>query len=1459
MIEERIALGLDSGSATASLVALSKGPAGLKVLATDYGFHKGKPAETIRGMLEKAKRLGIERADAVRCTSQTTSRVRGARIDARTAFISAALAEVPGTRTLLIVGAERFTRVTFGEHGSAPVIRGNSACAAGTGSFLDQQAARLGLSGSAELAELALSNEGAYPSIASRCSVFAKTDLIHAQAEGWTRAEICDGLCAGLARNIADTLFPGERPPGPIFMAGGVSRNAAVRRRLAELCGSPVAVTEASHAFGALGAAYKALEDVGGELIDLDRLVDESDSPLSYAREPLSGVELDYPTSGAMESWNFASRLLGASNPVEVESFEAKAGAVRCWLGIDVGSTSTKAALLDEAGTPFAGFYTRTAGRPVEAAQSVLEAARDLALRKGLALGIEGCATTGSGRKLVQAVVGADAAIDEITAHARAAVALDPEVDTIIEIGGQDSKFTSLRDGIVVYAQMNAVCAAGTGSFIEEQAARLGVPLAEYSRRALCAKAPLTSDRCTVFMERDLNHLQATGYGVDELLAAALHSVCDNYLGKVAQEGFIGERIAFQGATAKNRALVAAFAARLGKPVRVSRFCHLTGAVGAALVASEERAERMATGELVKGTAFRGLDACDLDIASRGETCGLCANSCRLRVLDLGGESVAFGFMCGRDYGTKRYVARERSGWNFRAAREAIDRESFAPIAVAPRRERRGGAERKAGSKAVGGGKKADPADARSRIRIGLPKALYVDDDRAFWAAFFGRLGFSVVETDGSPGILKEGKRLSGAEYCAPMALAYGEVAALLAISDFAFLPVQLEGKAAKIRAPKGMKRMPGRRLYCNYSQFATVTIPQAVSDGRRVLRPLVEGPVRSERFVVGEILRELDRASRIVPFPVPTPKEARESWQACAAAKTAREAALKAARAAAIANTEGPYAVLVGRPYDAVSPSMNKGIPDMIASFGMDVFFQDMLPDIPDGEGSDDLRRLRAEFHWRYASRVLDAAAWCAADPRAYPVFITCFKCSPDSFALEWFKKILDAAGKPYLILQIDEHDSGVGYETRVEAGVRAFRNHYRTRKAAAPDIAIKGTRVAPPLAADLRGKALLLPNWDPLVTPLLAASMRRLGLEAYAIEETPESIRRSMTHNSGQCVPISIIAQEAVEFVRARALDPERAVLWMIDAQWPCNIALYPRFIKSIFDASGMPGMNVYRGEITCLDISPNAIVGAYMAFTLGGILRQLGCRVRPYEIVRGATDGAIAETLGDLVATFESGGRRGEALKRMIDRFEAIETREERRPKVAIFGDFYSRDNETFNQGLVKAIEAYGGEVVTTTYLDYAKATADSYFKRLWSENKWIDAAVVKASVAAVKAIEEAFFLSHGDARLERSGWRTRDLEKKFEAFGMRPEHEGECADNLFKVARIVEEYPDIALFVQASPAFCCPSIITESMRTTVERVIGVPIVPITYDGTGDYKNDALAAYLELASAGRRGKGM
>ena len=728
-------IGIDIGSVSISLVCLSEEG---QIRHSEYRFHRGKVRETLKDMLQA---VAPGTFGALACTSSTPRIVPLARYyDNQVCVIEAARGRHGPIRSLLVVGGEKFVLLRFDSRGKFVNLKASTSCAAGTGSFLDQQAGRLGLRDSAELGRLARRNRGEAPKIASRCAVFAKTDLCHAQQAGYSLEEICDGLCLGLARNIADTISSEEKILPPAVFAGGVSRNRAVVSHLENLLGCGFEVGESSHLYGALGAALCGLREESGSGFSFSRpeeLIDLGREKKSYYYEPLALKLSEYPDFDESERTVFVPSVDGFDIPVEVDLYSSVDGsaAVDTILGIDVGSTSTKAVLIDSQKRVLAGFYTRTAGRPLTAVQAVFQALDNLLEEKKIAVRIRGAGTTGAGRKFIGEVIGADLILNEITAHARAAFELDPQIDTIIEIGGQDSKFTTLRDGMVTFSQMNTVCAAGTGSFIEEQAARLGVSLEEYSSRAEGVQAPLASDRCTVFMERDINHYLNKKYSVDEILAAVLFSVRENYLLKVSAEGLIGKRICFQGATAKNRALVAAFEQKLQRPIFVSRYCHLTGALGVALALQESPSDH---------SRFRGIDLYRHSIPVRSEICPLCANHCRLRIAEVQGQSVAYGFLCGRDYEVKRYVSANRSGFDM--IREY--RSCFS------------------------GGEQASQGCVRPTV--GIPAALHLLEELPLWKRFFSALGIGVVTSEGYDQALKAGKELSEAEFCAPITALHG-------------------------------------------------------------------------------------------------------------------------------------------------------------------------------------------------------------------------------------------------------------------------------------------------------------------------------------------------------------------------------------------------------------------------------------------------------------------------------------------------------------------------------------------------------------------------------------------------------------------------------------------------------------------------------------------------------------
>lgn len=1381
-------LGIDIGSVALSVVVIDEQGA---VVNSFYQFHQGAISEKLRSILDAIDIVGIGGAAMTMSGPDILDGVP--RYDAQIAIIAAVKKYYGDVGSILFVGGENFGLITFNKEGEYERFRSNSSCAAGTGSFLDQQAKRLNLKSIETLSTVAFCNQSNTPKIATRCAVFAKTDLIHAQQEGYSVGQISDGLCEGLAKNVIDSLFTDAAVCEPLILAGGVSMNKAVVRHFRSLLKTEPIIDEHSHLYGAIGAALLYLEEALPEPFcakSWNDLFIKENKEKTYGYPPLELKYSQYPEFSAHAGYLFNTACAAAA--VEVAIYQPLPAKQDVYLGIDIGSTSTKAVLISSQNDVLAGFYTQTAGQPVKAVQAIFEAIDDVAIKRGCDFIFKGVGTTGSGRKFIGRIINADLIIDEITAHARAAYELNNEADTIIEIGGQDAKFTTMQDGMVTSSVMNNVCAAGTGSFIEEQALKLGVSLAEYSGRAMNTPSPVSSDRCTVFMERDINNYLTEGYSVDEALASVLHSVCENYLAKVAVEANIGQNVCFQGATARNQALVAAFEHRLNRPIFVSRYCHLTGALGSALILAENA---------FKDSAFRGLSLYRENIPVENEVCELCHNNCKINKVSVQNETVAFGFLCGRDYDTKHFVGTTKKQYDL------IKQRSF----VFPEAKKR--------------------AVFKKPVRIGIPHALYLAEEMPLWKHFFAVLGIETVTSVNLKNAIKSGKKIAGAEFCAPMNAFFGHVHYLVDKCDYIFLPVYLE--AAK-------QKDEDYRYYCYYTQFAA-TLSAGTKSLRlknRTLMPVIDHHSFQSRIELFSALKSILDTSYW---------EIYNAYEAALSFYNEGRNNLLNVYQREKPTTDAISVALLGRPYTILQRSMNKGIPDIFSALDIKTFYQDMLP--VDGQDCDEISSLLKRIHWNYAARILKTALHIARTPGLYPVYVTSFKCSPDSFTLDYFKRIMDNYSKPYLILELDEHDSSVGYETRIESAVRSFNNHHKNK-----DLRQLAQRALPlnsKSAAKINDKTLLIPCFDPINAKLLEAVFIREGIDARMAPLSEKIIQRGLRTNSGQCLPVNLMAECYMDYIEENLLDPAQTVGWCFDSHVACNIRLYPQFMKSIMEAAGrgMEKVDIYVGSLSLADISIQASIEAYFAHMLGGMLRKIGCKIRPYEKEKGLTDKIINQSVALLYNTLLGGRNKDDDLVKVISLFKKIEIVPTNRPKVAIFGDMYARDNDVFNQGLIHCIEEYGGEVITTPFNEFAKLIAGPYMRRWFLEGEFVDVIVTKTLIALVNQLEKSYYKIINEFINEPPIAGAIDYKTIYDQFDVTVQHFGESTDNLLKITALMRHYPDIALFVQTNPAFCCAGLVTEAMAPRIEEYTGVPIVTLNYDGTGKNINSKISPYIKF----------
>ncbi len=407
--------------------------------------------------------MDLDRAEFAGCTGSGAEGINGLPrvFDPVVAIVDGTRLSVPEARNILYIGAGSYHLVRLGPGGEYQRHTSNSACASGTGAFLDQQAYRLNFRPE-ELSAKAESCQSC-PGVATRCSVFAKTDMIHLQQDGFPPEDIAAGLCRGLARSTVDALLKGQRISGQVAAVGGVSRNRAVVRGVEDQLGVPVLVPERPEHVAAAGAAVAARR--AGERMSIvpDKITARAErAGVHTLRRPLRLELSDYPEFAPAVSY-----VDGNDTEVCLLSHHQPGTELRVVLGIDIGSTSTKCTLVDEEKMMVALLYRKTAGDPIGATRHLFTAILELAEKRGIHFEILAAGTTGSGRKLIGRILGAEIERDEITAHAVAATFLDPGVDTILEIGGQDAKFTQLENGVVYNSVMNYVCAAGTGSFIE--------------------------------------------------------------------------------------------------------------------------------------------------------------------------------------------------------------------------------------------------------------------------------------------------------------------------------------------------------------------------------------------------------------------------------------------------------------------------------------------------------------------------------------------------------------------------------------------------------------------------------------------------------------------------------------------------------------------------------------------------------------------------------------------------------------------------------------------------------------------------------------------------------------------------------------------------------------------------------------------------------------------------------
>jgi len=1369
-------VGLDVGSVSAKLVVLD---AENRILETHYVRTQGQPMVTARDLLDGLlSRLPPERLEGFAVTGtggKLLARVLGVEpVNEIVAQATGTAAYYPEVRTIIEMGGEdsKLIKLEYVDGLAEPRIADfamNTVCAAGTGSFLDQQAARLGVAIEQEFGDLACRSQHP-PRVAGRCSVFAKSDMIHLQQEATPDYDIIAGLCHALARNFEGNICRGKAFEKPIAFQGGVAANAGMVRafeNVLELEHGELVIPEHFATLGAAGAVIVARKD--GSLAPMPNLAALDD----YLERRTSEARRLPPLTDDGYTCEVEPAPLEGEGPAEV------------YLGVDVGSISTNLVLLDKHRRVIAREYLMTAGRPIDAVQKGLLSIGSKFADKVV---VRGAATTGSGRYLTGDFIGADVVKNEITTHATAAATVHPEVDTIFEIGGQDSKYVALAHGAVVDFTMNKVCAAGTGSFLEEQAERLGVRIdREFGDRALAAEAPCDlGDRCTVFVESSLNHHQQAGVEKNDLIAGLCYSIVNNYLGKVVENRRIGDVILFQGGTAYNRGVRAAFEKVTGKRIIVPPHHDVMGAIGAALIAMETMAESN------RPSAFKGFDLSDRTYSVDAFECTDCPNNCEIKRVTVEGERpLHYGSRCGKFDEEKK----ERPG-------------SGLPRLFQERKQL-----------LVNAYPKSHPDRPNGRI-IGIPQAAHYFELFPLWKAFFTELGFEVVTSrDTNSRIIRDGCGHVAAETCFPIKVAHGHVLDLIDRGvDYIFLPCVVDLEPHE----------PGfvNNYACPYIQSVPYFIRSAIDlsgVAATVLEPAIHMS-RGRRHVTGVLagLAEQMGCSRREGR-----RAARVGFEALDTFFRTLQARGREVIAALDADT--PAVAIISRPYNGCDTGMNLNIPEKLREMGAVALPIDALP--LDGLG---VSRDFPHMYWKYGQRILAAARYIRSQERLHALYITNFGCGPDSFICKFFES--EMRGKPFLTIEVDEHSADAGVITRCEAYLDSLRNVREARKSEAP--AEKAPDYVP--VRD-RERTLFVPHMADHGR-ILAASMRHYGIPAATLpmadEESLEIGRRFTTGR--ECYPCIITTGDIVKKTMEPGFDPARSAFIMPEAMGPCRFGQYNKFHRMVLDDLGLSEVPIFAldQEDGYSEALAKMGVGvrrrAWQGFVLTDLLQKMQLATRPYERQPGSTDAVYQHCMQRLEAAVESGGDMPELARQFREAFDAVAVeRSHPKPRIGLVGEIYVRCNDFANRGIVRKLEALGAEVAVPPleewidYIDWQRregCRVGGQYLRLVTEHiqEWV-------KEHDLRRLSEPFRGALRDFWREDSTGKVLERARPYLA----PAVSGEAILSMGRAVEYAEH--GFAGVVNVSPFNCIPGTIVNALLRKFEADHhNLPCLRLQYDG-------------------------
>lgn len=1150
-------LGLDIGSTTAKLVLVS--PKGFAT-NTDYRRHKGDIPGTIQDMLDTLQQhVGDIHVSPVFTGSAGMGMAERTGVPFVQEVVAASKAVMerhPQCRMLIDVGGED-SKMIFFNRNCRPDMRMNGNCAGGTGAFIDQMASLLNVS-IQTLDELAQKAGHCHP-IASRCGVFAKTDIQNLINTGVSKSEIAFSIFQAVAVQVVNSLARGhDMNPPVIFIGGPLSYYRSLRHSFLKVLSmgeDDTLLPDMARVYPAYGSAL-TLDTNACEIIRLHAFSRE----LREKGADIAGFsqhEVLFSDRGERVLWEQDK----ARHSTPAAPLQSAAGK-DVFIGIDAGSTTTKVVATDAGDAVLFRHYDNNRGNPVKSVIKGLNALNQAVEEAGIRVRIRECAVTGYGEELIRAALNIDLGIVETLAHYYGARAFDPMVTFILDIGGQDMKAIFVEDGVIKNIEINEACSSGCGSFIETFADSLGYSPAQFGELACTSAHPVDlGSRCTVFMNSSVKQALRQGSNVSDLAAGLSYSVIRNCLHKVlriSDAGELGDRIVVQGGTFKNPGVLRAFEKLLGKSVVRPDISEYMGAYGAAIKARKS-AEK--TGRKKALDLLQNLDS-DLDVQKKQILCKGCANHCKVQMICFpNGCRYYTGNRCEQKFSNSGQAVRPGANL-FNTRRQLL--QNPAPLPV-----------------------------NSGALTVGIPMALNFFESYPFWAAFFYELGFQVIPScprDGDLGIGRAATIMSD-NICYPAKLVHAHIFDLIS------------RKVDRIFFPHVVLETPRFNDEANCFNCPVVTgypdiISSAINPGRYGIA--LDSPVInfSDTRLLKKACRQyaLGLSSDISGFNHAFDK----ALQSMARFKEDLQQAGKSIIKKARANRER-IVVLAGRPYHT-DPAIHHAIPDLISRMGIHVLTEDALP----LEGVDLPEPLEVADQWEYSNRLYRAAHWAGQEPGAEFMQFNSFGCGPDAVVIDEVKVILNTYGKAPVVLKIDE-------VTSIGSAKLRIRSLIETRSNTILPVSRYDRSKLPAFKKKDRRRKILIPNFSPVYSFFAQSAFAPMG---YEVETLPppdqDSVKLGLKYvNNDMCYPAIVTIGDIIKGLNSGRYDPDTTAVALTETGGQCRATNYTSLLKKALlqaghdnvpvvsasfsrqSANDQPGFSINRPKVISLILSGLLVV--------------------------------------------------------------------------------------------------------------------------------------------------------------------------------------------------------------------------------------------------------------------------